>query len=169
MHPKSGFGRENRQFMARFARHASENGLPLARYARHASEMPRKSPSEDTPREDPARKGALFRCTGPSNHARCADLAVRRSAKPPECPQPRCRPSWQRTHSIHGASSSPPQTPHAPPPRDTEASGGRKILRRPEPRSAKAQLGGQRHRSTHVAIWPQHPQRRWRHQARCGP
>ena len=32
-----------------------------------------------------------FRCTGPSNHARCADLAVRRSAKPPECPQPRRR------------------------------------------------------------------------------
>ena len=32
-----------------------------------------------------------FRCTGPSNHARRADLAVRRSAKPPERPQPRCR------------------------------------------------------------------------------
>ena len=33
----------------------------------------------------------LFRCTDPSNHARRADLAVRRSAKPPERPQPRCR------------------------------------------------------------------------------
>ena len=32
-----------------------------------------------------------FRCTGPSNHARREDLAVRRSAKPPERPQPRCR------------------------------------------------------------------------------
>ena len=57
MHPESGLGRENRQFAARFARHASENGLALARYARHASEMPRKSPLEDTPREDLARKG----------------------------------------------------------------------------------------------------------------
>ena len=35
------------------------NELALARYARHASEMPRKSPSEDTPREDLARKGHL--------------------------------------------------------------------------------------------------------------
>ena len=36
---------------------------------------------------------APFRCTGPSNHARRADLAIqrRRSAKPPECPQPRRR------------------------------------------------------------------------------
>ena len=32
------------------------NELALARYARHASEMPRKPPSEDTPREDLARK-----------------------------------------------------------------------------------------------------------------
>ena len=50
--------------MARFARHASENGLPLAGYARHASEMPRKSPSEDTPREDLAGKGP-FSLHGP--------------------------------------------------------------------------------------------------------
>ena len=33
-----------------------QNELALARYARHASEKPRKSPSEDTPREDLARK-----------------------------------------------------------------------------------------------------------------
>ena len=32
-----------------------------------------------------------FRCTGPSNHARRADLAIRRGAKPPERPRPRCR------------------------------------------------------------------------------
>ncbi len=57
MHPESGLGRENRQFVARFARHASENGLALAGYARHASEKPRKSPLEDTPREDLAGKG----------------------------------------------------------------------------------------------------------------
>ena len=32
-----------------------------------------------------------FRCTGPSNHARRADLAIRRGAKPPERPRPRHR------------------------------------------------------------------------------
>ena len=35
--------------------------------------------------------GGPFRCTGASNHARRADLAVRRSAKPPERPRPRRR------------------------------------------------------------------------------
>ena len=77
-----------RQSVASFALHASKkwsqtgkspvrgkirapcirNELVLAGYARHASEKPRKPPSEDTPREDLARK-APFRCTGPSNHA----------------------------------------------------------------------------------------------------
>ena len=33
------------------------NGLASARYARYVSEKPRKPPSEDTPREDLARKG----------------------------------------------------------------------------------------------------------------
>ena len=64
MHPESGLGRENRQFAARFARHASENGLALARYERHASEKPRKPPLEDTPREYLARKGP-FSLHGP--------------------------------------------------------------------------------------------------------
>ena len=41
-----------------------QNELALAGYARHASEMPRKSPPEDTPREDPARKGH-FSLRGP--------------------------------------------------------------------------------------------------------
>ena len=40
------------------------NELALARYARHVSEKPRKSPSEDTPREDLARKGP-FSLRGP--------------------------------------------------------------------------------------------------------
>ena len=78
MHPESGLGRENRQFAARFARHASENGLALAGYARHASEMPRKSPSEDTPREDLARKGR-FSLHGPLE-SRTARRSCHRSA-----------------------------------------------------------------------------------------
>ena len=77
-HPESGLGRENRQFAARFARHASENGLALAGYARHASEMPRKSPSEDTPREDLARKGR-FSLHGPLE-SRTARRSCHRSA-----------------------------------------------------------------------------------------
>ena len=36
-----------------------QNELALAIFARHVSEKPRKSPSEDTPREDLARKGHL--------------------------------------------------------------------------------------------------------------
>ena len=77
MHPKRGLGRENRPFLARFARHASENGLALARYARHASEKPHKSPSEDTPREDLARKGPF------SLHGPLESCIVRRSCHPP--------------------------------------------------------------------------------------
>ena len=50
------------------------NELALARYARHASEKPRKPPFGNARREDLARKGS-FRCTGPSNHARRANLA----------------------------------------------------------------------------------------------
>ncbi len=53
------------------------NELALARYARHASEMPRKSPSEDTPREDLARKGPL------SLHGPLESCIVRRSCHPP--------------------------------------------------------------------------------------
>ena len=77
MHPESGLGRENRPFLARFARHASENGLALAGYARHASETPRKPPSEDTPREDLARKGRF------SLHGPLESCIVRRSCHPP--------------------------------------------------------------------------------------
>ena len=77
MHPESGLGRENRQFAARFARHASENGLALAGYARHASEMPRKQPFGNTPRGDLARKGPF------SLHGPLESCIVRRSCHPP--------------------------------------------------------------------------------------
>ena len=53
------------------------NELALARYARHASEKPRKPPSEDTPREDPARKGHF------SLHGPLESCIVRRSCHPP--------------------------------------------------------------------------------------
>ena len=54
-----------------------QNELALAGYARHASEMPRKSPSEDTPREDLARKGHF------SLHGPLESCIVRRSCHPP--------------------------------------------------------------------------------------
>ena len=53
------------------------NELALAGYARHASEKPRKPPSEDTPREDLARKGPF------SLHGPLESCIVRRSCHPP--------------------------------------------------------------------------------------
>ena len=55
-----------------------QNELALARCARHASEKPRKSPSEDTPREDLARKGP-FSLHGPLE-SRTARESCHRSA-----------------------------------------------------------------------------------------
>ena len=54
------------------------NELALAGYARHASEKPRKPPSEDTPREDLARKGP-FSLHGPLE-SRTARRSCHRSA-----------------------------------------------------------------------------------------
>ena len=90
MHLRGGFGRENRQFAARFARHASE----MSWLWQDMRAMHPKSPANSCLGIHRAKilpgRGA-FRCTGPSNHARRADLAIRRGAKPPERPQPRCR------------------------------------------------------------------------------
>ena len=122
MHLRGGFGRENRQFAARFARHASENGLALAGYARHASEMPRKSPSEDTPREDLARKGR-FSLRGPleSCTAResCHPASTKRPSarnpsaaeqrEPPERPQPRRPATLRRQADVKSCAARAPQ------------------------------------------------------------
>ena len=53
------------------------NELALARYARYVSEKPRKPPSEDTPREDLARKGHL------SLHGPLESCTARESCHPP--------------------------------------------------------------------------------------
>lgn len=53
------------------------NELALARYACHVSEKPRKPPSEDTPREDLARKGHL------SLHGPLESCTARESCHPP--------------------------------------------------------------------------------------
>ena len=90
MHSESGLGRENRQFVTRFARHASE----MSWLWQDMRAMHPKSPASSCLGIHRAKilpgRGA-FRCTGPSNHARRADLAIRRSAKPPERPRPRHR------------------------------------------------------------------------------
>ena len=90
MHLRGGFGRENRQFAARFARHASE----MSWLWQDMRAMHPKSPANSRLGIHRAKilpgRGA-FRCTGPSNHARRADLAIQRGAKSPERPQPRCR------------------------------------------------------------------------------
>ena len=134
-----------RQSVASFALHASRkrprtgkspvrgkirapcirNELALAGYARHASEKPRKPPSEDTPREDLARKGR-FSLYGPleSRMAResCHPASTKRpSARNPSAAEQHEPPTttppsaWQRTtHSIRGASGS--HTANAPAP-----------------------------------------------------
>ena len=75
MHPESGLGRESRQFMARFARHASETSwLWQDMRAMHpkcpANRRWRIHRAKILPGRGP------FRCTGPSNHARRANLAI---------------------------------------------------------------------------------------------
>ena len=181
-HPESGLGRENRQFAARFARHASEKGLALAGYARHASETPRKSPSEDTPREDLARKGPfslhgpLESCTAreschpastkrPSARNPCA-ADQRQTALAPAIPAP---PSWQRaTHSIRGASGSHTAnapTPHRPATLRRQADVKSCASRAPQRQSAtRGQPRRKRSRTPHQR---QHPALQWRASARC--
>ena len=77
MYPKRGLGRENRPFLARFARHASE----MSWLWQDMRAMYPKSPANRRQRIRRAKilpgRGA-FRCTGPSNHARRANLAIRR-------------------------------------------------------------------------------------------
>ena len=132
MHPKSGLGRENRQFAARFARHASE----MSWLWQDMRAMHPKCPANRRWRIHRAKilpGRGTFRCTGPSNHARRADLAIRRrrstlapatpvpptSAKQPARPQPRRRPhgSAPPTAFAVPAAATPQTLPHPTAPR----------------------------------------------------
>ena len=130
MHPESGLGRENRQFAARFARHASENGLALARYARHVFEKPRKQLFGNTPREDLAMKGPLSlhgplesrtarRSCHPAspNRPSARNLGAAEQREPPELDRPtqETQPRRQRPPSPPGQQV-PPAAPAALPP-----------------------------------------------------
>ena len=130
MHPKSGLRRENRQFAARFARHASE----MSWFWQDMRAMHPKSPANRLSGTHGAKilpGRTPFRCTDPSNHARRANVAIRRSAKPPERPRPRrrrtvraarARSPGPRNTAQEAAPSSPPgqqvspAAPAAPPP-----------------------------------------------------
>ena len=139
-----------------------QNELALARCARHVSEKPRKSPSEDTPREDLARKGPF------SLHGPLESCTARESCHPALTKRPSARnpcaaeqhgtaraahnhapPSWQRTtHSIRGASGSHTAnapTPHRPATLRRQADVKSCATRAPQRQSA---VRGQRHRST---------------------
>ena len=149
--------------MARFARHASENGLALAGYARHASEMPRKPPLEDTPHEYLARKGplslhgALESCTAreschpastkrPGARNPCA-ADQRQTARAPTTTPP---PSWQRTtRSIRGVGGS--HTANAPTPHRPAT------LRRQADAKSCAARALQRQSAARGPTAPQHP------------
>ena len=77
MYPKRGLGRENRPFLARFARHASE----MSWLWQDMCAMHPKCPANRRWRIHRANilpGRGTFRCTGPSNHARRADLAIPR-------------------------------------------------------------------------------------------
>ena len=158
------------------------NELALAGSARHASEMPRKPPSEDTPREYPARKGH-FSLHGPleSRTAResCHPASTKRpsarnpcaadqrqTALAPAIPAP---PSWQRaTHSIRGASGSHTAnapTPHRPATLRRQADVKSCAARAPQRQSAtRGQPRRKRSRTPHQR---QRPALQWRASARC--
>ena len=178
-----------RQSMASFALHASRkrsrtgkspvrgkirapcirNELALARYARHASEKPCKQPFGNTPREDLAMKGPL------SLHGPLESCTARECCHPASTKRPSAHNHAAALMAAHHPQHSRCQRQphrkrsHTPPPRDTEASGGREILRRPSPAAPKRSSGTNGTAAPHGAIWPQHPQRRWRHQTRCQP
>ena len=146
-----------------------QNELTLARFARHVSEMPCKSLFGNTPREDLATKGS-FRCTDPSNHARRADLAIRRR-RTTLAPATTPPSAWQRTtHGIRGASGS--HTANAPTPHRPTT------LRRQADVKSCAARAPQRQSAVRGPTAPQHPTAppgRNIHnggdanQARCGP
>ena len=135
------------------------NELALAGYARHASEKPCKQPFGDTPREDLAMKGPL------SLHGPLESCTARRSCHPASTKHPSARnPGAAEQHGTargarnHAAALMAARHPqhsrcqrqphrkrsHTPPPRDTEASGGREILRRPSPAAPKRCSGANR-------------------------
>ena len=75
MHPKSGFGRENRQFVAAYRRRVSK----MSWLWQDVRAMHPKSPANSRlgihrAKILPGR--GRFRCTGPSNHAQRANLAI---------------------------------------------------------------------------------------------
>ena len=75
MHPRGGLGRENHQFAARFARHASKTSwLWQDIRAMHPKSAANSRLRIHRAKISPGR--GPFRCAGPSDHARRADLAV---------------------------------------------------------------------------------------------
>lgn len=117
MHPEKGLGREKRPFVARFARYVSKMGWfwqdSRAMYPKSAA---KRRPGMHRAKILPGR--GAFRCTGPSNHARHANLAIlcRRTAlalaasAPPNNasrPQPLCRGPIGSQRASAAASAAP--------------------------------------------------------------
>ena len=75
MHPESGLGRENRQFVAAYCRRV----FKMSRLWQDMRAMYPKCPANRLSGIHRARilpRRGSFRCTGPSNHARRANLAI---------------------------------------------------------------------------------------------
>ena len=102
MYPKRGLGREKGGFVARFARHASKTSWLW----QDMRAMYPKSPANRRQRIHRAKilpGRGTFRCTGPSNHARRANLAIRRR-----------RTTLAPATSVPPNSASRPQSQHRP-------------------------------------------------------
>ena len=132
------------------------NELALVGSARHASEKPRKPPFGNAPREDPARKGH-FSLHGPLESCTARESCHPASTKHPSARNP-CAADQHGTaraahnhaaalmaarHPQHSRCQRQPhrKRSHTPPPRDTEASGGREILRLPSSAAPKRNSG----------------------------
>ena len=163
MYPKRGLGREKGGFVARFARHASKTSWLW----QDVRAMYPKSPANRRRRIHRAKilpgRGP-FRCTDPSNHARRADLAIRRrrttlapaTSVPPNSAEQREPPAttppsaWQRTtHGIRSASGS--HTANAPTPHRPAT------LRRQADVKSCAARALQRQSAARGPTAPQHP------------
>ena len=86
MYPKRGLGRENRPFLARYSRRASEmSWLWQDMRAMHPKSPANRLSGMHSAQFLPGR--GPFRCTDPSNHAWGANLAIPRAAEPLQLPQ----------------------------------------------------------------------------------
>ena len=156
MYPKRGLGRERGGLRGKICAPCIQNELALARCARHVSEKPRKSPSEDTPREDLARKrrfslhGPLESCTAreschpaSTKHPSARNPCAAEQCEPPAITAP---PSW-RGSPRNMPPGTAPNRPSARNPCAARAPQRQSATRGGQPRRKRSRAPHQRQRS----------------------